>query len=139
MKGIGNNQVELKIDFTGSNKGSIFLRGRPILDTAKQSLSIQDMTYSLESQDLALKLAKTLFRNKIKKTIQGNSYLDIAALVKSNFSELNTQLTRTLTDNISTLGTAKEAKVLGILAREDKLLMQAYIHAEIAVIVKDLP
>ncbi len=139
MRGIGNNQVELKIEFSGSNKGSISLRGKPVLDTAKQALTIEDMTYTLESQDLALKLAKTLFRNKIKKTLQGNSYLDIAALVKSNLTDLNTQLSRALTDNISTLGTTKEAKALGILAREDKLLMQVYIHAEIAVIVHDLP
>jgi hypothetical protein len=139
MRGIGNNQVEFKIEFTGSNKGSILLRGKPVLDTSKQSLTIQDLTYSLESQDLALKLAKTLFRNKIKKTIQGNSYLDIAALVRSNLSDINTQLSRKLTNNISTRGTTKEAKVLGILAREDKLLMQVYVQAEIAVIVKDLP
>ena len=58
IKGIGNHQVELRIDFAGSNHGSIYLRGTPTLDTAKQTLSLPDVQYSLEGVDLALKMAK---------------------------------------------------------------------------------
>ncbi len=82
--GIGNQQIELQIDFAGSNHGSIFLRGTPVLDSAKQTLSIPDIQYSLEGEDLALKIGRSLFRNKIRKTIQGKSYLDITAFLSAN-------------------------------------------------------
>ena len=79
FSGIGNQQVQLRIDFAGSNHGSIYLTGTPVLDTAKQTLSIPDIQYSIEGEDLALKIVRSVFRNKIRKTIQGKSYLDIEA------------------------------------------------------------
>jgi hypothetical protein len=138
IKGIGNRQVEIKLEFAGSNKGSIYLRGTPVLDTAKQTLTIPDLSYSLESQDLALKVARSLFRNKIRKSIQGKSYLDIAALVRSNLHELSAQLNWQLTTNISITGRAHDARLIGLLAKEDKMLIQVYVNAEMTAIVNKL-
>jgi hypothetical protein len=139
LSGIGNQQVELKIDFAGSNKGSVILKGKPVLDTALQTLTIQDISYSLESQELAIKIARTLFKNKIRKTLQGNSYLDIGALVRSNLSELNRLINRRVNDNISLVGNADQVKILGLLAREDKLLMQGWLHGRFYLIVSSVP
>lgn len=136
IKGIGQKQIELQVDFAGSNKGSIYLRGTPVLDTAKQTFTIPDLSYSLESQDLVLKMAKALFKNKIRKSIQGKSYLDIAALVKANLGEFNAQLNRQLTTNISSSGIAKDARLIGLLARQDALQVQVYIKAEISAIMQ---
>lgn len=58
MKGIGKHQVEMKIDFAGDRRGEIVLRGTPVLDTARQTLTIPDISYTLESKDLALRIAK---------------------------------------------------------------------------------
>jgi Domain of unknown function (DUF4403) len=134
LKGIGNHQVEVKIDFAGSNKGSISLRGTPHLDTAKQTLTVPDLSYSLESQDLALKLAKSLFRNKMRKTLEGNSYLDIAALVKSNLPGMSAQLNRKLTNNLFCTGKAKDIRMMGLLAGERGLEVQLYISAELSIL-----
>jgi hypothetical protein len=139
LSGQPNQQVELRVDFAGSNNGSVTLRGRPVLDTAKQSLTIQDISYSLESQDLAIKIARTLFKNKIRKTLKGNSYLDIGALIKSNLAELNKQLSRKMNDNISFIGNADQVKILGLLAREDKLLMQGSLHGQFRLLVRSVP
>ncbi|PWT73602.1 MAG: hypothetical protein C5B59_13070 [Bacteroidetes bacterium] len=133
VKGLPNHQVQVKIDFAGSNKGSIYLRGTPVLDTAKQALSIPDITYSLEGHDLAIKVAKSLFKNKIKKTLQGNSYLDIAALVKSNLHLVNDQLNRELAKGIYSSGKCADMKVIGLLAREDKMLAQFQISGDVSV------
>ena len=139
LSGLSNQQVELKVDFAGSNKGTVILRGKPVLDTAAQSLTIQDLSYSLESQDLAIKIAKALFKNKIRKTLKGNSYLDIGALIKSNLAELNRQITRKMSDQISLIGNADQVKVLGFVASEDKLLMQGWLHGQFSLIVRSVP
>jgi hypothetical protein len=138
IRGIGNRQVEIKIGFAGANKGSIALRGTPVLDTAKQTLSLPDLSYSLESQDLALKVARSLFKNKIRKSIQGKSYLDIAALVKSNLPEMNLRLQQQFADNITTSGRALDARLIGLLARPDKLLVQVYFKGEITASINKL-
>jgi len=133
MKGIGNHQVEIKINFAGSNKGNISLRGTPVLDTAKQALSIPDISYTLEGQDLAIKIAKSLFRNKIRKTLQGNSYLDIGALVKSNMPMLNEQMNKQLTNGVYSVGKTHEVRLIGLLAGKDILEAQVFIKAELAI------
>jgi hypothetical protein len=139
LAGLGNQEIELKVDFAGSNKGSVTLRGRPVLDTARQSLTILDLSYSLESQDLAIKIAKTLFKNKIRKTLKGNSYLDIGSLIKSNLAELNKQISRKMNENTSLVGNADQVKILGLLARKDKFLMQGWLHGQFSLIVRSVP
>jgi len=83
IKGIPHHQVEIKIDFAGKPERKGLPQSTPILDTAKQALSVPDISYSLESKDLALKMARSLLRNKIRKSLRGNSYLDLAALLKA--------------------------------------------------------
>jgi hypothetical protein len=134
MKSAGGHQVEIKIDFGGSNKGRVYLRGTPVLDTAKQSLTIPDISYTLESGDLILKIAKSLFRNKIRQTLNGNSYLDIAALVKSNLPMLNAALNRKLDNGIFSVGKINELKLIGLLAKKDVLQVQVHAGANLSLI-----
>jgi uncharacterized protein DUF4403 len=133
VKGIGNHQIELRIDFSGGRKGRVYLRGTPVLDTAKQSLDIPDISYSLESKDLMLKIARSLLRNKIRKSLQGNSYLDIAALLKANLPMLNATLNRQLAPTVYSSGKIMGIKLLGLVTGEKAIQMQLYIHANLAV------
>ncbi|MBS1936174.1 MAG: DUF4403 family protein, partial [Bacteroidetes bacterium] len=119
VRNAGNHQVEFRIDFAGSNKGRIYLRGTPVLDTAKQSITIPDISYSLESGDLILKIAKSLFKNKIRKTLEGKSYLDIAALIKSNTPFIDSSLNKQYIDGITSAGQVNQVKLIGLLAKKD--------------------
>jgi len=134
LRSMGNHQVELRVDFAGSNKGSIYLRGTPVLDTAKQILTVPDLSYSLESEDLVLKLARALFRNKIKKTLEGKTYLDIAALVKGNLPVVNDLLNRHLTPNLSSVGRARDIRMLGMVTGQNEIQVQLYINGEISLV-----
>ncbi|HEX9510446.1 MAG TPA: DUF4403 family protein [Puia sp.] len=134
IKGIANHQIEIKIDFAGSRKGRVYLRGTPVLDTAKQTLSVPDISYSLESRDLALKMARSLLRNKIRKSLQGNSYLDLAALLKANLPALDAQLNRQMGSSLYSSGNIKELKLIGLLAGEKTLQAQLFVNANLAII-----
>ena len=133
IRGIGHHQVELRIDFAGSYDGRIFLRGTPVVDTARQTLSVPDISYSLESRDLLLKMAKTVLRGKIRRTMKGNSVLDLAALLHTNLPLLNAQLNRTITPTLRTNGEIRQLKLLGLLAGEKELQAQLFIQAELSV------
>jgi hypothetical protein len=134
IRGIGNQQVELRIDFAGSNHGSIYLHGTPFLDSAKQTLSIPDIQYSLEGEDLALKVARSLFKNKIRKTIRGNSYLDIASFLTTNKTMIDQQLNREWMPGISSAGTLKEAKIIGMLVTRQNIQLQIFISGELKLL-----
>src|SRR5664279_2286200 len=128
IKGIENQKVEIRIDFAGSNHGSIYLRGTPVLDSAKQTLSIPDIQYSFEGEDLALKIGRSLFRNKIRKTIQGKSYLDITAFLTANKSLNDQQMNREWIKGFRSSGTLKEAKILGLLVTSQGVQTVSYTH-----------
>lgn len=139
VKGIGHHQLELRIDLAGSHKARIFLRGTPVVDTAKQALSVPDISFSIESGDLMVKMARAILRGKIRRTVQGNSYLDLAALLRTNLPSINAQLNRAITPYLYTNGEIKQLKLIGLLAGENSLQAQLFIRAELAVTDSGLP
>jgi Domain of unknown function (DUF4403) len=134
IRGIGNKQLELRIDFAGSNHGSIYLRGTPVLDSAKQTLGLPDIQYSLEGEDLALKIARSLFRNKIRKTIQGKLYLDIEAFLLANKTMIDQVLNREWMRGIHSTGSLKEAKIIGMLVTSQNIQLQVFIAGELKLL-----
>jgi Domain of unknown function (DUF4403) len=139
VKGIGHHQLELRIDFAGSHEGRIFLRGTPVVDTAKQALSVPDISYSIESREVLVKMAGAILRGKIRRTVQGNSYLDLATLLKTNMPTINTQLNRMVLSHLYTTGQIKELKLIGLLAGENSLQAQLFVRAELSVTSTGLP
>jgi hypothetical protein len=134
IKGIEDQKVEIRIDFAGSNHGSIYLRGTPTLDSAKQTLSMPDIQYSFEGEDLALKIGRSLFRNKIRKTIQGKSYLDIAALLTANNAMIDQQMNREWIKGFRSSGSLREARILSMLVTGQNVQLQVFINGEMKLL-----
>lgn len=134
LRGLVNHEVELRIDFAGSNHGSVYLRGTPILDTVKQTLQIPDIQYSLEGEDLALKIARSLFRNKIRKTLQGKSYLDIESYLGANKSMIDQALNKEWFSGFYSSGYLHEAKIIGMLVTMQSIQVQLFISGELKLL-----
>jgi hypothetical protein len=139
VRGAERHKVELQIDFGGSYTGRIYLRGTPVLDTARQTLSVPDISYSLESRDILLRMAKTLLRGKIRRTVQGNNVLDLAALLKTNMPSLNAQLNRMILPNLYTRGELRQLRLIGLLAGEKSIRAQLFLQADLSVTCTGLP
>jgi hypothetical protein len=86
-----------------------------------------------------VKMARAILRGKIRRTVQGNSYLDLAALLKTNLASINAQLNRAITPYLHTNGEIKQLKLIGLLAGENSLQAQLFIQAELAVTATGLP
>jgi hypothetical protein len=138
VKGIGHHQVELTVDFGGSRRGQVRLWGTPVLDPVKQALTIPDLKYTLDG-DMMIFIARTFFKKKIRKNIQGSSFYDLAAMLKANMPLLDAQLNRTLAPNLYTRGNIKELKMIGLLAGDKSLQAQLFVKADLAVISAGLP
>ncbi|MDO6429829.1 DUF4403 family protein [Flavitalea sp. BT771] len=132
VKGIGHHQVELTVDFGGSRRGQVRLWGTPVLDPLKQALTIPDLKYTLDG-DMMIVIARTFFKKKIRKNIQGSSFYDLAAMLKANMPLLDAQLNRTLAPNLYTRGNIKELKMIGLLAGDKSLQAQLFVKADLSV------
>lgn len=134
-----HHQVKMEVDFGGSHAGQFFAWGTPTLDTAKQQLTVPDIQYELKSREFLIKIARILFKNKIREGVKGNSFLDLAALLKSNLPTLNAQLNRALAPGLFTTGTVRELKMIGLQATEKNIQAQVYLRADVSIISTRLP
>ncbi len=136
VSGLENNQVELRIDFDGDKRGTIYLTGTPILDVASQVITIPDLDYSLKSRDLILNVAKTLFNKRILNTLRENGTLRINDIYLKNKPRIDSAFSRPVTANIGTAGKTSGFRVTGLVVKKDNLLLQTSVSGDLSVIVR---
>lgn len=135
VRGLENNRVELKFDFTGSKSGTLYLTGTPVLDTNNQVISIPDLDYSLRSRDFVLTLGKTFFNQKIIHTIREKAVIKIGDMYRSNKTRLDSAFNRNVAPNITTTGNTQQIKLTGMVVKKDNLLFQISSRGMMGVIV----
>ncbi|HVV06031.1 MAG TPA: hypothetical protein VHC96_17485, partial [Puia sp.] len=99
---------------------------------------IPDIRYTLDG-DMMIVIARTFFKRKIRKNLQGGSYIDLAAMLKANMPMLDAQMNRTLAPNLYTRGEIKELKMIGLLAGDKSIQTQLFVKADLSVVSTGLP
>lgn len=135
VRGLDNNQVEVRIDFDGDRKGTVYFTGSPLLDMEKQMITIPDLDFSLHTKDIVLTIGKTLFYKKILAMVRQKGILSINDLYQENKLQIDSLLNRVITNGISTTGKTNSVKVTGLVVKKDNLLLQTSISGEATVLV----
>ena len=138
ITGLENGRISMKVDFSGSKKGTLFLDGTPILNVEKQVISIPDLDYSLKSKDVALNVGKSLFNGKIVRTLREKATINVAEIYQKNRLKMDSALTRTVSPGINTLGKTSDLKITGLVIKKDFVLLQARVKGEVSVLVGKL-
>ncbi|MBC8033565.1 MAG: DUF4403 family protein [Chitinophagaceae bacterium] len=136
VSGLDNNQVELRIDFEGDKKGTVYLTGTPLLDVKNQVITIPDLDYSLRSRDLILNVAKTLFNKKILATLRENGTIRINEIYIKNKARIDSAFNRTISTELSTAGRSSGFSVTGLVIKRDNLLLQTNVTGDLSILVK---
>ena len=118
LAGSDDNRVLIDVAFDGNRKGTLHLSGTPLLDTAKQVITMPDLNFSLDSRDMLINISKSLFRKKILKKLKDQSVFDIAELIKNNKNLIEARFNQQLTDWLSTRGDFHELRLIGLLSRK---------------------
>ena len=134
MAGTDQNKLLIDVSFDGNRRGTLRLSGTPVLDTARQLLTMPDISFALESRDMLMNIAKGLFRKKILKKLQDQSVFDIAELIRNNKAIIEARFNQQLTDWLFTRGTFQELKLVGLLAHKNAIQIQVFVKGNIVVI-----
>jgi len=137
IRGTDKRQLEIRVDFTGSKKGTFILYGTPVLDISKQTISIPDINYGIETRDIVLNVGEKLFRNRIINSLKEKAVVDLPALIAKSKPQLEAQLNRKVNANFSTRGKLHDVKITGLVTGKDVLHLQTYIRANIELIGAD--
>jgi len=134
LGGTEEGKVTVDLRFDGYKKGTLHLTGTPVLDSAKQVLSMPDISFSVDSKDMLVKMARGLFRKRIIKQLKDQSVLDLAALIQKNKSEIEKRMNQPLNEWLSTVGKFSEFKIVGLLSKKETIQIQVYVKGDISVV-----
>src|SRR5215204_1780448 len=134
LSGTAENKLLIDVSFDGNRRGTLHLSGTPLLDTARQVLTMPDISFSLDSRDMLINIAKGLFRKKIMKKLKDQSVFDIAELINNNKQIIEARLNQQVNEWLSTRGNFQELKLIGLLPRQNAMQIQLFIKGNITVI-----
>ncbi len=134
LGGSDDGKVSVDVKFSGYKSGMLRLKGTPVLDTVRQVISMPDITFSVDSKDMLVNIAKGLFRKRIMKQLQDQSVLDLAALIEKNKTEIEKRMNQPLNDWLSTVGRFNQFRIVGLLSQKETIQIQVYVEGSIAVV-----
>ncbi len=134
LGGSDDGKVSVNVSFDGYKKGTLHLTGTPLLDTARQVISMPDISFAVESKDMLVNIAKGLFRKRIIKQLKNQSVLDLAALIEKNKTDIEKRMNQPINDWLHTVGKFSEFKIVGLLSQKDNIHIQVYLRGDIAVV-----
>jgi hypothetical protein len=134
VQGTNDGKLSVDVSFTGNRKGILHISGTPQLDTALQVLSMPDISFSIDTKDILVNIAKNMFRKKIMRELKNQSVLDITALIQRNKAAIEARLNQPVTPWMNTSGKLYQLKLLGILPQKDHIQVQAFVQADITLI-----
>jgi len=127
-------QLEIRVGFTGSRKGTFILYGSPVLNVEKQTITIPDINYDIKTKDIVLSVGEKLFRNRIINSLKEKSVVDLPALIEKNRQQLDAQFNRPVTNKFYTRGKLQDIRITGIVVGKDVLHLQTFIKANLQLI-----
>ena len=139
VRGLDNYMVEFRISFTGTKKGTLYLKGSPELDVATQQLSVPDLEYDLNSSSLVLALGKTFFNRQILEGLRTQARINVTDLYLKNKQKIDSQFNRVITDGMVMQGGTTQLRLNGLVINKDNVQVQANVSGNASLVVSKLP
>ena len=108
MYGSGANLI-LNLGVTGAVNGNLYATGKPVFDTATQTLSFQQLEFTVDTKNVLVGMANWLFYDDLLARLEPRTRIDLS----HRLEEFRRQLSRTLTREL-TPGTWLEGTVTNL-------------------------
>ncbi|MFT5858081.1 MAG: hypothetical protein ACI865_000165 [Flavobacteriaceae bacterium] len=133
IHGASNKQLHIRVDFSGTKSGTLYLTGTPLFVADSQHISFPDLTFDIETKSALLKGAKWLFDKKITNVLRTYSSMDLAPYIDSMKTQLNKSLNMELAEGVQMSGSVKEIKIKLIQPQADQLHLRIHSLGKIAI------
>lgn len=133
LRSIGNGKVSLKVDFTGSRKGYVFLIGTPTVDSNDASVSFPDLKFDAKTNSILLNVAKWILNEKITNLLREKSTFDFSEPLSKIKFDVTSKLNEPWANGVSPSGELNDIKVNSIYPLREKLLLRANLNGTLKV------
>ncbi len=138
LLGSNNERLVIEVNFEGTDKGVMYLTGKPVYDKAKHLLEVKDIEFDIRSKDALLKTADWLFNRKITNTISEYARYDLNAFIDSAKAGINQQLNQEWKKGIRSEGKVGDMSLIGIYPLNKHLVIRGNCRGDLAVIVESI-
>ena len=136
--GGGFEKLIIKINFSGTNSGIVYLVGKPVYDDNKKTIEIANIDFDIKSKNVLLGTADWLFDKKITKEISKNARFELGTYIDSAKININKQLNQEWVKGIRSYGDIKDIKLIGIYPMQQSLVIRSNCSGDLSVKVDSI-
>jgi hypothetical protein len=114
LYGEGNERLIIKVNFAGTNEGTIYLTGKPVYDKETHMLDVKDIDFDIKSKNALLKSAEWLFSRRIITEISKYTRYDLTSFIDTAKTGINQQLNHEWIKGVRSYGNIEDIKLIGI-------------------------
>ncbi|HMU59224.1 MAG TPA: DUF4403 family protein [Chitinophagaceae bacterium] len=134
--GGGFEKLIIKVNFSGTNTGVVYLVGKPVYDKEKRTIEIRDVDFDVKSKNVLLGSADWIFDKKITNEIQKQAKFELGSYIDTAKFTMNQQLNRELMKGIRSWGNIKDISLIGIYPMQQQLVIRSNCTGDLAVKVE---
>ena len=124
VHGASGAKLTIKVNFSGSKNGTLYLTGTPIFDSEKQHISFPDLEFDIKTRSVLLKSAKWLFDKKVTNLIRESSSMDLKPYLDDLRETLGSSLNVEITTGVHMTGAVNEILIDYIFPRNQYLFIR---------------
>ena len=137
--GGNGDKLIIKVIFSGTDNGTLYLVGKPIYDPSARILKISDIDFDIRSKDALLKAADWLFNRKIINEISHYAQYDLGAYIDTAKNKITEQLNMEWIKGVRGVGRIDDLKLMGIFPFSQFLVIRSNCTGNLSVRVDAIP
>jgi hypothetical protein len=136
VSGTINQELALKLNFSGKRKGTLYLKGNPVFDHETKIVSFPNLDFELETKNTLLRTAKWLLNEKITKLIREQATFDITDYLTQAQTLIQKEMNKEISDGIYLAGNIHKLDLVSLFLNEKNIVLRVNAKGKVTVNLK---
>ena len=136
--GGGFEKLIIKIKFSGTNSGVVYLVGKPVYNKEKRTIEVVDIDFDIKSKNVLLGSADWIFSKKITKEISKNARFELGNYIDTAKLTINKELNKEWVKGIRSYGNIKDISLIAIYPMQQHLIIRSNCAGDLSVKVESI-
>ena len=138
LSGAGNEKMIIRIEFGGTDNGTVYLTGKPVYSRDSHVLELKEVEFDVRSKDALLRTAEWLFSRRIVNEITRNTRFDLASYIDSAKTGITRQLNHEWIKGVRSEGRIERIDLIGIYPTNTALVIRSNCDGQLAMKVDNI-
>jgi hypothetical protein len=119
------------LHFEGSKNGVFYLTALPVFDTLTQKISMENMSFEIETKSLLLNTARWLFNDRILQELEKNAIFDLNPYLIDAQRTIIKELNVPLTKEVDMSGSIDDMRIKEIFLTSNYLILRSELKGQL--------